>query len=102
MTTITGIGPQLDRAAAGTDPRGILVFAYLPDDLQRAEQPLMHNHACLLNRGNDSRRSANNWIRRGPRLHSGSERRSRRCVVCAVLGPICSAYTPRAKLIMRL
>lgn len=31
------IGPQLDRAAEGTDPRGILVFEYLPDDLQRAE-----------------------------------------------------------------
>jgi hypothetical protein len=31
------IGPQLDRAAAGTDPRGILVFHWLPDDLQRLE-----------------------------------------------------------------
>lgn len=37
MTTIAGVGPQLDRAAAGTDPRGWLVFAYLPDDLQSAE-----------------------------------------------------------------
>lgn len=31
------IGPQLDRAADGTDPRGWLVFEWLPDDLQRAE-----------------------------------------------------------------
>jgi hypothetical protein len=37
MITIEGVGPQLDRAAAGTDPRGILTFSYLPDDLQRAE-----------------------------------------------------------------
>ena len=36
-TTIAGVGPQLDRAAAGDDPRGWLVFEYLPDDLQRAE-----------------------------------------------------------------
>ena len=35
--TIPGVGPQLDRAAAGTDPRGILTFAFLPDDLQKAE-----------------------------------------------------------------
>ena len=32
-----GIGPQHNRAAAGTDPRGWLVFDFLPDDLQRAE-----------------------------------------------------------------
>jgi len=31
------IGPQLDRAAAGTDPRGWLVFHWLPSDLQRLE-----------------------------------------------------------------
>ena len=31
------IGPQLERAAAGTDPRGILVFAWLPTELQNAE-----------------------------------------------------------------
>ena len=31
------IGPQLARAAEGSDPRGILVFESLPDDLQRAE-----------------------------------------------------------------
>ena len=31
------IGPQLDRAAAGTDPRGILTFEYLSDDMQRSE-----------------------------------------------------------------
>jgi hypothetical protein len=38
MTTIIdGVGPQLDQAAAGTDPRGWLVFAYLPEDLQRAD-----------------------------------------------------------------
>lgn len=37
MTTIESIGPQLDRAAAGTDPRGWLVFAWLPSDLQRLE-----------------------------------------------------------------
>lgn len=37
MTTIPGVGPQLERAAAGTDPRGILTFAYLPDELQRLE-----------------------------------------------------------------
>jgi hypothetical protein len=36
-TAIEGVGPQLERAAAGTDPRGWLVFEYLPDDLQRAE-----------------------------------------------------------------
>ncbi|BDB45386.1 MULTISPECIES: hypothetical protein [Mycobacterium] len=36
MTADT-IGPQHDRAAAGTDPRGWLVFEHLPDDLQRAE-----------------------------------------------------------------
>jgi hypothetical protein len=35
--TIPGVGPQLERAAAGTDPRGWLTFAYLPDDLQAAE-----------------------------------------------------------------
>ncbi|MCQ4365832.1 hypothetical protein KQR54_32985 [Mycobacterium gordonae] len=34
---IPGIGPQHARAAAGTDPRGWLVFEYLSDDLQRAE-----------------------------------------------------------------
>ena len=37
MTTIPGVGPQLDRAAAGTDPRGILVSHWLPYDLQRLE-----------------------------------------------------------------
>jgi len=37
MTTDTTIGPQMDRAAQGTDPRGWLVFHWLPDDLQRAE-----------------------------------------------------------------
>ena len=37
MTPIEGVGPQLERAAAGTDPRGILTFEYLPPDLQRAE-----------------------------------------------------------------
>lgn len=36
-TTIAGVGPQLERAAAGNDPRGWLVFSSLPDDLQRAE-----------------------------------------------------------------
>ena len=34
---MTDIGPQLARAAEGTDPRGILVFESLPDDLQKAE-----------------------------------------------------------------
>jgi hypothetical protein len=36
-TAIEGVGAQLDRAAEGKDPRGWLVFEYLPDDLQRAE-----------------------------------------------------------------
>ena len=36
-TAIPGVGPQLERAAAGTDPRGVCVFEYLPDDLQRQE-----------------------------------------------------------------
>jgi hypothetical protein len=31
------IGPQLERAAQGSDPRGVLVFHWLPDDLQNAE-----------------------------------------------------------------
>jgi hypothetical protein len=35
--TIPDVGPQLDRAAAGTDPRGILVFSWLPTDLQSDE-----------------------------------------------------------------
>lgn len=34
---IVGVGPQLERAAAGTDPRGPLVFERLPADLQLAE-----------------------------------------------------------------
>ncbi|KGI70247.1 hypothetical protein MJO55_25715 [Mycolicibacterium rufum] len=34
---IPGVGPQLERAAEGTDPRGWLVFEYLPADLQRLE-----------------------------------------------------------------
>ncbi|OBK56181.1 hypothetical protein A5656_19930 [Mycobacterium gordonae] len=37
MTAVAGVGPQLARAASGTDPRGWLVFEYLPADLQRAE-----------------------------------------------------------------
>ncbi len=37
MTTIPGVGPQMQRASEGTDPRGILVFHWLPDDLQAAE-----------------------------------------------------------------
>jgi hypothetical protein len=37
VTTIPGVGPQLQRAAAGLDPRGVCTFEYLPDDLQRAE-----------------------------------------------------------------
>jgi hypothetical protein len=36
-TTNNTIGPQMQRASEGTDPRGILVFHWLPDDLQRAE-----------------------------------------------------------------
>jgi hypothetical protein len=31
------IGPQMQRASEGTDPRGWLVFHWLPDDLQRLE-----------------------------------------------------------------
>lgn len=31
------VGPQLRRAADGTDPRGVLVFESLPADLQAAE-----------------------------------------------------------------
>jgi hypothetical protein len=34
---VHGVGPQLSRAAEGRDPRGQLVFAFLPDNLQRAE-----------------------------------------------------------------
>lgn len=34
---IPGVGPQLARAAAGTDPGGVLVFELLPSDLQNAE-----------------------------------------------------------------
>jgi hypothetical protein len=37
MTTIPGVGPQMARAAEGSDPRGILTFHYLPDDLQALE-----------------------------------------------------------------
>jgi len=36
-TEIPGVGPQLERAQRGDDPRGILTFEYLPDDLQRQE-----------------------------------------------------------------
>ena len=35
--TIEGVGPQLARAALGTDPRGRLVFEDLPSALQNAE-----------------------------------------------------------------
>jgi hypothetical protein len=37
MTTIPGVGPQMQRASEGTDPRGWLVFHWLLDDLQAAE-----------------------------------------------------------------
>ena len=37
MTTIPGVGPQLERAAAGTDPRGWLVFESMPENMQRLE-----------------------------------------------------------------
>lgn len=37
MTTIEGIGDQHPRAASGEDPRGELVFTYLPPDLDDAE-----------------------------------------------------------------
>jgi hypothetical protein len=38
MTAIPGMPEQLERAAAGTDPRGWLTWAApLPNDLQRAE-----------------------------------------------------------------
>jgi hypothetical protein len=36
-TRIAGVGPQHPRAAAGTDPRGWLVFDWLPPALGRAE-----------------------------------------------------------------
>lgn len=36
-TTIEGVGPQHERAASGEDPRGELVFEYLPPDLDDAE-----------------------------------------------------------------
>src|SRR4051794_37123571 len=52
MTTIPGVGPQLERARLGTDPRGRLVFEYLPDDMQRAEDSTAVNDrdkARLLN-----------------------------------------------------
>jgi hypothetical protein len=42
-TAIEGVGPQLERARIGTDPRGILTFEYLPDDLQRAEDSTLVN-----------------------------------------------------------
>ena len=35
--TIEGVGPQLERAAAGVDERGWLVFTYLPMDIDDAE-----------------------------------------------------------------
>ena len=34
---IPGVGPQLALADDGTDPRGVLVFEYLPSDLRNAE-----------------------------------------------------------------
>lgn len=34
---IPGVGPQHPKAAEGTDPRGWLVFEYLPENLQRDE-----------------------------------------------------------------
>lgn len=37
MSPITGVGPQLARAANGTDPRGVLAFEYLPAGLQNTE-----------------------------------------------------------------
>ena len=37
MTTSDTIGPQLARAAQGSDPRGWLVFESLPDRLQAQE-----------------------------------------------------------------
>ena len=36
-STIPGVGPQHERASLGTDPRGILVFEYLPTDIDNAE-----------------------------------------------------------------
>ena len=38
MTAPDTIGPQHPRAADGTDPRGWLVFEWLPDDMQRLEE----------------------------------------------------------------
>lgn len=37
MTAIEGVGPQHPKAADGTDPRGWLVFEFLPAELQRRE-----------------------------------------------------------------
>ena len=37
MTSPDAIGPQHSAAAAGEDPRGWLVFSWLPSDLQSAE-----------------------------------------------------------------
>ncbi|MGV0873492.1 hypothetical protein [Mycolicibacterium sp. XJ879] len=37
MTAPNNIGPQHIKAAQGKDPRGILVFEWLPPDLQNAE-----------------------------------------------------------------
>jgi len=34
---VPGVGPQLARAADGTDPRGVLTFEYLPENLQASE-----------------------------------------------------------------
>jgi hypothetical protein len=43
MTAPTEIGPQLERARLGTDPRGILTFEYLPPALQSAEDSTLAN-----------------------------------------------------------
>ena len=44
MTTpIEGVGPQHPRAAAGSDPRGWLVFEFLPDGLQQQEDSTLVN-----------------------------------------------------------
>ena len=42
-TTIPGVGPQHARAQQGTDPRGVLVFEFLPDTLQRQEDSTLVN-----------------------------------------------------------
>ncbi len=84
-TTIAGVGPQLDRAAAGDDPRGWLVFEYLPDDLQRAEDSTAVNdrdRARLFKPrgtpGRPQRPRSNCWVISGMTVPDPTSKRSSR------------------------